>query len=292
MSVSVATDRTRWPVHDADFALDGGVAVVTGAASGLGLAIARACAARRMRLVLADRDSAGLEAAVAMCGRQSDCVGRVVDVRDRTAVDGLADTAFGAFGAVNVLFNNAGVVVTRPLLETTAADWRWMLDVNLWGVIHGIAAFAPRMLAQGREARIVNTASAAGFLSEPDLGAYAASKCAVVALSETLHAELHRQGADLGVTVLSPAFVPTAIVTSERARPSDLALAPGTLSEAARSAEARLQRAVQSGKVTAAEVAARVLDGIRRRRLHVFTHAKIRGAIEARMQAVYDGFAP
>jgi NAD(P)-dependent dehydrogenase (short-subunit alcohol dehydrogenase family) len=282
-------DLSIWPQRDGEFNLDHGVAVVTGAASGLGLAIAQACAGRRMRLVLADIDAAGLESVKTDLKSQTDCIVRVTDVRNRSALDALADAAFDAFGVVTVLFNNAGVVVTRPILETSIADWQWMLDVNLWSVIHGIAAFVPRMRVQGCEGRIVNTASAAGFLSEPNLAAYSVSKHAVVALSETLQRELRQENALLGVTILSPAFVPTGIVHSERARPADLA-GPATRSAAALAAEAQLQHAVQSGRISAADVAARVLDAVRSRRLHVFTHPKIRRGIEMRMAAVYAGF--
>jgi NADP-dependent 3-hydroxy acid dehydrogenase YdfG len=164
-----------------EFQLEGGVAVITGAASGLGRAIADACAARRMQLMLVDIDRGNLDRAVAELTPRTRCLARAMDVRDRAAFEELSDSTFAAFGAVDVLFNNAGSVIARPLVETRVADWRWMLEVNLWSVIHGIAAFVPRMLTQGREGRIVNTASAAGFLSEPDLGAYAVSKHAVVA---------------------------------------------------------------------------------------------------------------
>lgn len=292
MTDSSPADTSAWPQAEADFELDGGVAVVTGAASGLGLAIARACAARRMRLVLADVDAAALGTAATELAARTECIARVTDVRERAALEALADATFAAFGTVTALFNNAGVVITRPVLETSIADWRWMLDVNLWSVIHGISAFVPRMLAQGREGRVINTASAAGFLAEPNLAAYAVSKHAVVALSETLHQEFKQQNAPLGVTILSPAFVPTGILQSERARPADLTAPSAPLSAAAREAQAQLQRAVGSGKLTAADVAARVLDGVRRRRLHVFTHPKIRRGVEARMAAIYAGFAP
>ncbi len=274
------------------FDFDGGVAVVTGAASGLGLAIARACAARRMRLVLADIDAAGLERARAELGATTPCIARQTDVRERAALEALADAAWEAHGAVTLLFNNAGVVVTKPVLETTVADWRWMLDVNLWSVIHGIAAFVPRMLAQGGECRVVNTASAAGFLSEPNLAAYSVSKHGVVALSETLHKEMQLRGAAIGVTVLSPAFVPTGILDSERARPAELAGPRVERSAGIEAAEAQLARAVQSGKVSAADVATQLLDAVARRRLHVFTHAKIQRGIDARMADVAAGFQP
>ncbi len=284
--------RSAAPGRAGGFDFDGGVAVVTGAASGLGRAIATACAARGMRILLADIDEAGLGRVVGELSTRTPCIGHPTDVRAAVALEALAELAFGTFGGVDLLFNNAGVVIARPLLETTTADWRWMLEVNLWGVVNGVAAFLPRMLGQQRESRVVNTASAAGFLSEPDLGAYAASKHAVVALSETLHKELLRDGANMGVTVLSPAYVPTAITASARARPAELAPASAAVSAATQAAEARIHKAVHSGRLTADDVAARVLEAIRARRLHVFTHAKIRPGIEARMEAIYAGFAP
>ncbi len=291
MTDATSPDAGTWPQSDQAFALDGGVAVVTGAASGLGRAIAQACASLHMRLVLADIDAAGLQSIKAELETGTECITRITDVRHRAALESLADDAFHAFGRVTALFNNAGVVITRPLLETTEADWQWMLDVNLWSVIHGISAFVPRMRAQGCEGRIVNTASAAGFLSEPNLAAYSVSKHAVVALSETLHRELCQEKAPLGVTILSPAFVPTGIIHSERARPAELS-ASAVRSAAALAAEAQLEHAVQSGRVSAADVADRVLEAVRRRRLHVFTHPKIRRGVEMRMAAVYAGFDP
>lgn len=292
MTAPLVLDSSVWPQRDAEFNLHNGVAVVTGAASGLGLEIARACAACGMRLVLADIDADALARVTTDLATQTGCIGRVTNVSDRAALEALAAAAFDAYGTVTVLFNNAGVVITRPILETTVADWRWMLEVNLWSVIHGISAFVPRMLAQGCEGRIVTTASAAGFLSEANLAAYAVSKHAVVALSETLHKELRQQNAALGVTILSPAFIPTGILMSERARPADLSGPVLPPSAAAQAAEAQLSHAVQSGKLTAADVALRVLDAVRRRRLHAFTHAKVQRGIEARMSAVYAGFAP
>jgi NADP-dependent 3-hydroxy acid dehydrogenase YdfG len=286
------TDPSIWPMREEGFRFDDGVAVVTGAASGLGLAIARACAACGMRLVLADIDAAGLERVRIELAVRTGCVAQITDVRDRAALDALASLAFESFGLVTLLFNNAGVVITRPILETSAADWRWMLEVNLWSVIHGIAAFVPRMLTQGQEGRIINTASAAGFLSEPNLSAYSVSKHAVVALSETLQREFQIQNAALGVTILSPAFVPTGIVQSERARPAELAGSSMPLSAAAQAAQAQLIHAVQAGKLTADDVAIRLLDAVRHRKLHVFTHAKIKRGIETRMAAVYSGFEP
>lgn len=277
------------PAGTAPFELSGRVAAITGAASGFGLEIARGCARAGMKLVLADIDAAGLAAATSELSAVTSCVSARTDVRMAGDLEALSNLAFETFGAVHVLFNNAGVVLARPLLETSAEDWRWMLDVNLNGVINGVAAFAPKMLRQGAEGRIVNTASAAGFLSVPDLAAYCVSKHGVVVLSEVLHQELQSQNAALGVTILCPAFVPTGIIHSDRARPQDAGAS--TLSAAARAAEANLAKAVQSGRLTAADVARLTLEGVRNRSLYVFTHQKIRNAIEARISGVYGAFA-
>jgi NAD(P)-dependent dehydrogenase (short-subunit alcohol dehydrogenase family) len=273
----------------APFELQGGVAVVTGAANGLGLAIARACAAAGMKLVLADIDVEALERAHRELVSLTQCIRMRVDVRDRDQVEALAAFAFGTFGGADVVFNNAGVLLVRPVLETTTADWQWLLDINLWSVIHGIAAFVPRMLAQEREGRIVNTASAAGFISESSLAAYCVSKHAVVTLSESLHQELRARGAMLGVTILSPAFVPTGIAQSGHGRPA--ADSDTLISPAAREAQAQVEKAIRSGRLTADDVARKVLQGIRQRALYVFTHRKIRTGIEARMAGVLDSFA-
>jgi NAD(P)-dependent dehydrogenase (short-subunit alcohol dehydrogenase family) len=271
------------------FKLEGGVAVITGAASGLGLEIARSCARAGMRLAICDIDVTSLDAAARELSAATQCVSLPVDVRSPGDLNRLADLAFNTFGTVDVVFNNAGVVIARPVLETTLDDWRWMLDVNLMGVIHGISAFLPQMLRQKTEGRIVNTASAAGFLSVMELAAYCVSKQGVVALSETLHQELQAQKANVGVTILCPAFVPTQITRSERNRPQQSSSQP--LSEAAIAAEANLERAVRSGKLTATDVARKTLEGVRARALYVFTHKKIRRAIEERFADVYSAFA-
>ena len=147
------------------------VAVITGAAGGLGLALARRCAARGLGLVLADVDREGLEAARRALGEGVPCETRPTDVSRAEELRALADLAFGRFGRVHLLFNNAGVGLAAPVAETTENDWRWVLGVNLWGVVHGLAAFLPRLRAQDCPSRIVNTASAAGFLAEPGMAA-------------------------------------------------------------------------------------------------------------------------
>jgi NAD(P)-dependent dehydrogenase (short-subunit alcohol dehydrogenase family) len=267
--------------------LRGKTAVITGAASGLGLALAHRCASEGMRLVLADVAADPLQAAAAALRPTSELIAVVVDVRHREELDRLAAAAYERFGAVHLLVNNAGVATTRPIWETTTADWHWVLSVNLWGVIHGVGAFVPRMLAQADPSHIVNTASVAGFLSEPGMAAYSVSKHGVVALSETLSRELTEAGDHIGVSVLCPAWVPTGIDSAERNRPADLQEST-PLSAAAQQYQAGLQKAVSAGRVSAETIAAMTLAAVRARQLYIFPHPKIRPAIAARMQRILD----
>jgi NAD(P)-dependent dehydrogenase (short-subunit alcohol dehydrogenase family) len=271
--------------------LKGGVAVITGAAGGLGRALARQCLDRGMRLVLSDVDGAAVEEVARSLAPPGGCLAVAADVSRAEDVEALARKAFERFGEVRLLFNNAGVALARTVADTSANDWRWLLGVNLWGVIHGIAAFLPRLEAQGTPCRIVNTASAAGFLSEPAMAAYSVTKHAVVVLSETLHRELREEGSRVGVTVLCPAFFPTGISESERVRPHEL---PSTAppSAASREAEERLAKAVRSGRLGPDDIAARALQGVEAGELHVFTHPKIRLAIEERMHGILEACAP
>jgi NAD(P)-dependent dehydrogenase (short-subunit alcohol dehydrogenase family) len=268
-------------------ALENSVAVITGAAGGLGRALARQCAARGMRLVLSDLDGPALAEAAEALPAPVDRLAAPADVSRAEEVDALAERAYQRFGRVDLLFNNAGVGLAKPVAETTPNDWRWVLGVNLWGVIHGIAAFLHRMEAQGGESRIVNTASAAGFLSEPFMGAYSVSKHAVVVLSETLRKELAARSSPVGVTILCPAFFPTGITDAERVRPPELA-SPGGLSAEAAAAQARLEKAVRSGRLGADDVARLALEAAAAREPYVFTHRRIRLAIEERMREVLE----
>ena len=206
------------------FAQPGKVAVITGAASGIGLALARRAADGGMRLVLADVEAPTL--ATAAAGLQAggtDVLPVVTDVARETDVAALADAAFERFGAVHLLCNNAGVFTPRtPLWEQQAVDWQWVLGVNLWGIIHAIRAFVPRMLLQQEESHIVNTASEASFTIRAGTAAYNTSKHAVLALSESLQVELAQAGAPVKVHALCPAGVSTRILDAERNRPAQL----------------------------------------------------------------------
>ena len=272
-------------------AFDGRVAVITGAASGIGWAIARRCAAEGMRLVLADVEEPALQAAARELAAEGARVLAVpVDVADREQVQTLAAQSFEAFGAVHLVCNNAGVAVDGPIWRATQADWRWLLGVNLWGVVHGIEAFVPRMLETGEEGHVVNTASIAGLISGSGLGAYKATKHAVVSISETLDAELRELGSKLRVSVLCPGFVRTRIADSGRNRPDAAERArPGT-APSARESDA-MQRAVETGSPPE-EVAAALFDALREERFWVLTHPEWLPHVRERFEGMLEACDP
>jgi NAD(P)-dependent dehydrogenase (short-subunit alcohol dehydrogenase family) len=276
-----------------DFA--GRVAVITGAGSGFGREFARMGHALGMKLVLADIQRDALDATLGeLRASGARAIGEVVDVARSDQVRHLADRAYAEFGAVHLLFNNAGVAGGGLVWENDANDWSWVLGVNLMGVVHGIHHFVPRMLdanRRGEPGHIVNTASIAGFLCPPLMGVYNVSKHAVVALTETLYHDLALAKSTIGTSVLCPAFVPTGIAASERNRPAELAR-DGELTASMRLAQAQSEKAVSSGKMTAAEVARITFDAIRAERFYVFTHEKILAAVEARFNAVLSRGAP
>ena len=258
-------------------------AVITGAASGIGLALARRAAREGMNLVLADIDAATLERAAATLEVPPARVLCVpTDVRHANAVTALADAAYARFGAVHLLCNNAGVALGRVTWEHTTQDWEWVLGVNLWGVIHGIQSFLPRMMAAGQRACIVNTASAAGLVSTPGMAAYNVSKHGVVTLSESLHHELRLAASPVHVAVLCPAWVPTGIGASERNRPEDCGQpqAPGAISAAI---VARIGKAIASGHLSADDMADATFNAVVEDRFYVIPHRGINAAIELRM---------
>jgi len=198
--------------------LQGKVAVITGGASGIGRAVADRAAAEGMKIVLADIEEGPLKAAEdELTSNGVEAVGVVTDVADAASVRTLRDRALDRFGAVHLVHNNAGIGLGGPIWEVSEEDWRWILGVNLWGVIHGVATFTPLLIEQG-EGHIVNTASVAGLIATPFLGPYNATKQAVVAISETLFKDLQAVGAPVGVSVLCPGFVRTRNGTDRRGR--------------------------------------------------------------------------
>jgi NAD(P)-dependent dehydrogenase (short-subunit alcohol dehydrogenase family) len=252
--------------------LEGKVVVITGSASGLGFAMARRFAADGARLVLADVAEPQLAEAVrSLVTDGADAVGVPTDVSRAQQVDALADFAFDRFGAVHVVCNNAGLVVTGPAWEIELADWQRLLDVNLWGVIHGVHAFVPRLVAQAAPSHVVNTASMAGVMSLGSLAPYVASKQAVVGLSEVLHADLVSAGAPVGVSVVLPGYVPTRLGRADRD-----AVVPD----------------VRPGQVSADDVASRVAEAITEGRFYVFTHEGSIEHVQQRHDAIVDGRVP
>jgi NAD(P)-dependent dehydrogenase (short-subunit alcohol dehydrogenase family) len=262
--------------------LAGKVAVITGGASGIGLATARLLAAEGAHLVLADVEGGPLAAAAA----ELDALGVHCDVSARTDVDRLAEAAYGRHGAVHILFNNAGVAVAGPTVEMSHADWEWLMAVNLWGPIHGVEAFLPRMVAQDTEGHVLFTASFAGLTPNVGLGPYCVTKYGVVALAEVLQKELRANR--IGVSVLCPMRVATNIGNSERNRPAEL----GGPDSSPRVPDQGDDNADLAGRVLPVEVvAADVVDAIKRNRLYIVPHAESRPFVRRRfdrIDAAYD----
>jgi NAD(P)-dependent dehydrogenase (short-subunit alcohol dehydrogenase family) len=266
--------------------LHGKVAVVTGGASGIGAALGRAFAAQGCAVVLADVEQEALDSCAGAI--DGEVLPVVTDVSDAAAVDRLADRAYERFGAVHVVCNNAGVSTFNPVVDQTLDDWRWVLGVNLWGVIHGVRTFLPRFLAQGGPAHIVNTSSLAGLMSGlPSLGAYNVAKVGVVALSETLRIEMAMAGAPVGVSVLCPGTTVTEILESERNRPASLGREDRT------PAGEGMRQAVRSGfsgpgARTADDVAGLVVDAVLHDRFWVITSGEMRDGIAARFAEILE----
>jgi NAD(P)-dependent dehydrogenase (short-subunit alcohol dehydrogenase family) len=249
-------------------AFEGRVAVVTGAASGIGLALAQRFAAEGMKVVMADVEAAALDRAAATVRATAPAVlATRVDVSRAEDVERLAGETYAAFGAAHVVCNNAGVAVIGAIHEHTLADWQWVLGVNLWGVIHGVRAFVPRMLADGDEGHIVNTASMAGLTTAPFMSVYDVSKHGVVALSESMYKEFEATGAPIGVSVVCPGLIATNITRSSRNRPAELA-EEGKAGPMAQAFGQGLADRLASGYPTS-EVAEQVVRGIRHRRFYI-----------------------
>ena len=277
--------------------LAGKVAVITGAASGFGREFARLAARRGCKLVLADvQEDALAETAAELSAQGAELLAQPTNVSKAEQVEALAERTMQRFGAVHLLFNNAGVGAGGLIWENTVQDWEWVLGVNLWGVVHGIRTFTPLMLQGMRSdpdyfGHIVNTSSIAGLLSPPGLGVYNVSKHAVVTLSETLYHDLRLIEARIGVSVLCPAFVPTGIAHSHRNRPAELTnQTPPTPSQLR--AQAQTKKAVESGHLTAAQVAEQTFSAIDEDRFYILTHPKILSSVAARLQDILEQRSP
>lgn len=247
---------------------EGRVAVITGAASGIGRALAERCAGLGMRLALADCEAAPLQGVVeALRSRGAEAIAAPTDVSRADAVEALAERTLEAFGAVHLVCNNAGVFAGGLSWEAPLPDYEWVFGVNLWGVLHGIRSFVPHLLAQ-EEGHVLNTASMAGVTSAPYCAPYVVSKHAVVALSESLHLELGARGARVGVSVLCPELIRTGIGDSERNRPDRLKRDASPHAE-----QTLVEDAIRAGVaagIAPAVVAERALDAVREGRFYVF----------------------
>ncbi len=273
------------------------VAVITGAASGFGLEFARLGARRRMKLVLADVQQDLLaQVADELVQQGAQVLAVPCDVSKAEQVQLLADQTMERFGAVHLLFNNAGVASGGLVWENSAADWDWVLGVNLFGVIHGVRIFTPLMLECAKHdpayrGHIVNTASVAGLQNAPTMGIYNVSKHAVVSLTETLFQDLRLVDAPIGASVLCPFFVPTGIHQSERNRPTAMRNgAEPTTSQ--RAAQAFSEKAVVSGKISAAQVAELTFDAVRENRFYIYSESEPLSNVRKRMENVIQQHNP
>ena len=272
----------------------GKVAVITGAASGIGRGMAESFAAADMKLVLADVEEKALaETAEALRSTGADVLPVVTDVAKADQVQALADESVRKFGAIHVLCNNAGVGVrARTTWETTLDDWKWMIDVNLMGVVHGVRTFVPIMLEQGSESHIVNTSSLGGLIPGGDSAMYGVTKFGVVALSEFLHLELQQAGARTRVSLLCPGLVNTNIMSCERNRPAELRDAsPAPAGPVADAISEWIDEQIASG-LSPRQVGDQVLSAIREERFYIFTHPELDSLIEHRMKIILDGREP
>jgi NAD(P)-dependent dehydrogenase (short-subunit alcohol dehydrogenase family) len=271
----------------------GRVAVVTGGASGIGLALARTLGAQGMKLVLADVEADALDRAARELEKEGiENLAVVTDVSRAQDVDALAQQALGRFGAVHVVCNNAGVFSGGGAAwEVPLEDYEWVWNVNVWGVVHGVRSFVPILLEQGEEGHVVNTASMAGVTSMAWSAAYCMSKHAVVALSESLHHELRFRQAPIGVSVLCPEAVATHIDRADRNRPASL-LPPSAAASAEREmVDQSIRDAVRQGTPPKA-IAERVLSAIRENRFYVLSDDVWRRACEARLEDIRLGRNP
>lgn len=265
----------------------GKVGVITGGASGIGLATAKRFAREGMHMVLADIEQRALDRAVPeVAALGVDVIGVRTDVGDRASVEALADAAFARFGKVHLVFNNAGVAVSGLIQDMTHEDWEWLMRVNLWGVIHGVESFTKRMIDQGEGGHILATASFAGLVPNSGLGVYCVTKYGVVALMECLYRDVSAYG--IGVSVLCPMRVQTNIDDSGRNRPPELAEsgAPRRLAPE----EPIPAGGLAGNTLTADGVADQVFEAVRKGELYILPHPESRGFIQRRFQRIDRAF--
>lgn len=269
---------------------EGRTAVITGGASGIGLALAERFVEARMQVVLADVQQDALDRAVAQLKeRQAAVIGVNTNTMLQASVQALADAAIAEFGKVHIVCNNAGVASmsgARAIWEVPSADWDWVMGVNFNGVLYGLQAFVPHMLEHGEPAHIVNTASLAGLM--PGGGTYGVSKHGVLVLSETLHNDLKAREANVGVSVLCPGFVDTNIFDAERNRPDDLK----TGAAGADDAMASFGREFLKQGLPPSAIADAVLDSIREERLYILPHPAWDAFVRRRVEAVLERRGP
>jgi NAD(P)-dependent dehydrogenase (short-subunit alcohol dehydrogenase family) len=276
--------------RDKMIALKNKVAVVTGAASGIGAAIAERCAYEGMKVVLADIDDESLastERVLKSTGVNTLSV--ICDVSKESDIRSLAEKTLEAFGEVQLLFNNAGVAAGTVLWENTAADWQWALGVNLWGLINSTKTFVPIMLKQNNECHIINTASIAGLTASPGNGIYSVTKHAIVNFSETLYYELKLANSQIDVSVICPGFVRTRLMDSERNRPIELRNSPESINYSPRKQmiDQMLRDGVMKG-IPPEQVAEYVFDAIQKKKFYILTHKESKVLIKQRMDDILN----
>ncbi len=272
----------------------GKTAVITGAASGIGLALAYNCVTREMNVVMADVNSERLEQAAGHLRKAgADVLAITTDTSKADQVEALAQAAYDKFGSVQLLLNNAGVGAGLSLWEDTRKDLEWAIGVNLWGVINGVRSFVPRMLAQDDECHIVNTSSVAGLLTFHPSASYQLSKHAVVGLSEQLYHDLKFRGARIGVSVLCPGFVATGIMDSAQNRPADLKNdGPEPVMPSEQQAMLEFFRKMVEMGLKPEDVAETVMQAVEQDKFYILTHPEITPAIETRMSDIISGANP
>lgn len=274
----------------------GKTAVLTGAGSGFGLECARIAAGLGMNVVMVDVQQDALDKAAAeITALGAQVLAQRVDVSNAQSMQSLADAVKARFGAPHFVFNNAGVGSGGLVWENSLSDWEWVMGVNVWGVVHGVRLFTPMMLEAAKadpsyQGHIVNTASMAGLLTAPNMGIYNVSKHAVVALTETLYQDLKLVTDQVSASVLCPYFVPTGITQSQRNRPVTMPEEKPTQSQLI--GQAMSDKAVSSGKVSAAQVAQFVFDAIAQDQFYIYSHPQALGNVQSRMEAIVQQLNP